>query len=98
MLKKTYSKTGQNCRITFTLPPDIGSETALLCGDFTDWQAQAKPMKPLKKGGFSVTLSLPVDQSYRFRYLLDGEHWANDEQADGYIPNEFGSEDSLVIL
>ncbi len=98
MLKKNYSKTGKSCRVTFNLPPETGGETALLCGDFTDWQKQAKAMKPLKKGGFSLTLCLPAEQSYRFRYLLDGIHWHNDDQADGYIPNDYGSQDSLIIL
>ncbi len=98
MLKKSYTKTGQTCRVTFKLPAEINAETAVLCGEFTDWESQAKPMKTLKKGGFSLTLSLPASQSYRFRYLLDGERWENDWQADGYIPNGFGTEDSLVIL
>ena len=98
MLKKSYSKTGQSCRVTFKLPAEAGAETAQLCGEFTDWQEKAKPMKLLKNGDFSLTLSLPASQSYRFRYLLDGERWENDWQADGYIANGYGSEDSLVIL
>jgi 1,4-alpha-glucan branching enzyme len=98
MLKKCYSKTGQSCRVTFNLPADIGAKSALLCGEFTEWETEAKPMKPLKKGGFSLTLSLPANQSYRFRYLLDGERWENDWDADGYAPNCFGCEDSVVNL
>jgi hypothetical protein len=98
MLKKCYSKTGQTCRVTFNLPPESGAESALLCGEFTDWKAEAKLMKPLKKGGFSLTLSLPANRSYRFRYLLDGERWENDGQADDYVANCFGCEDSVVTL
>lgn len=98
MLKKSYTKTGQTCRVTFKLPAETAAETALLCGEFTDWEARAKPMKLLKSGEFSLTLSLPVSQSYRFRYLLDGKRWENDCQADGYAPNGFGSEDSLINL
>lgn len=98
MLKKCYSKTGQSCRVTFKLPAEAGGKTAFLCGEFTDWEAEAKAMKPLKNGGFSITLSLPANQSYRFRYLLDGERWENDWEADGYAPNKFGSEDSILIL
>lgn len=50
MLKKSYTKTGQTCRVTFKLPAETSAETALLCGEFTDWETQAKPMKMLKKG------------------------------------------------
>ncbi len=98
MLKKNYNKTGKTCRVTFKLPAETAAETALLCGEFTDWKVHAKPMKLLKSGEFSLTLSLPVSQSYRFRYLLDEERWENDSQADGYVPNDFGSEDSLIKL
>ncbi len=41
-------------------------------------------------------LSLDPGRSYRFRYLLDGTCWENDWSADGYQPNPFGSEDSVV--
>jgi hypothetical protein len=49
-----------------------------------------------KDGSFALTLSLPVGQQYRFRYLLDGERWTNDPAADASIPNPFGSADSVV--
>ncbi len=97
MLKKNYSKTGNVCRVTFKLPADVGAETAALCGEFNDWDHSANPMKRLKDGSFSVTMSLEPDHSYRFRYWLDGTRWENDWQADAYVANEYGSEDSLVI-
>jgi len=45
-----------------------------------------------------VALTLKTGQSYRFRYLLDGERWENDWEADGYVENDIGDEDSLVSL
>jgi hypothetical protein len=53
-------------------------------------------MSPRKDGRFSTTISLEAGQTYRFRYLVDGERWENDWGADGYVPNTFGSEDSIV--
>jgi hypothetical protein len=35
---------------------------------------------------------------YRFRYLLDGERWANDGAADDYVANDFGVDDSVIDL
>jgi len=96
MLKKNYSKTGNFCRVTFKLPPDANAKTAVLCGDFNNWDPDAGPMKRLKNGGFSITVSLRSSQSYRFRYLLDVNRWENDWEADSYIHNEYGSEDSVV--
>ena len=98
MLKKSYTKTGNICRVTFKLPAEVNAETAALCGEFNDWDATASPMKRLKDGSFSATASLDAGRSYRFRYWLDGERWENDWEADGYEPNEFGSEDSVVSV
>lgn len=53
-------------------------------------------MKRRKDGSFTTTISLKPGQQYRFRYLLDGERWENDNQADAYVPNSFGAVDSLL--
>lgn len=96
MLKKNYSKTGSVCRVTFRLPAEVEAETAYLCGDFNEWDAKANPMKRLKDGGFSATVSVPTGQKYRFRYLLDGRRWENDWEADAYAPNVHGTDDSVL--
>lgn len=98
MLKKSYSKTGAKCRVTFKLPSDVGANAATLVGEFNEWDLATNPMKRLKDGSFSATLSLNAGETYRFRYLLDNERWENDWAPDGYIPNEFGSEDSILVI
>ncbi len=96
MLLKNYTKSGEKCRVTFKLPTDVKAKTASLCGDFNDWDPDAAPMKKLKDGSFSVTISLDAGRNYRFRYLLDEKLWENDWEADAYVANEFGSDDSLI--
>lgn len=98
MLKKSYSKTGAVCRVTFKYENEEQGQSAVLAGEFNDWSLTAAPMKKLKDGSFSVTLSLPAGQSYRFRYVLDGNVWVNDSQADGYAPNEFGEANAILAL
>lgn len=98
MIRKTYSKTRRACRVTFEIPSDQNANAATLCGEFNEWDSEAHPMKRRKDGSFSLTLSLPAGRQYRFRYLLDGERWENDERADGYIQNPFGTDDSLVEI
>ena len=98
MLKKHYSKTGNYCRVTFKYHPQISAETAVLCGEFNNWATDSHPMRRLKDGSFSATVSLQAKQSYRFRYLLDGERWENDPEASSYVPNDYGSDDSVVEL
>lgn len=98
MLKKSYTQTGSFCKVTFKLPAEVNAETAHLVGEFNNWDGSAHPMKKLKDGSFSLTVSLPADKAYRFRYLLDGVHWENDWAADTYVANEHGSDDSLVKI
>jgi len=96
MLKKTYSKSGRKCRTTFKLPADASASEVYLCGDFNAWSESEHPMKQRKDGSFSLTLSLDAPGEYRFRYRLDGVRWENDWAADAYLPNEYGSEDSVL--
>jgi 1,4-alpha-glucan branching enzyme len=97
-MKKSYTKTGRSCRVTFKLPAQVDANTAALCGEFNDWDATKHPMKRRKDGSFSLTVSLKPGHEYRFRYLVDGERWENDWEADEYVPNEFGTEDSVVVV
>ena len=97
-MKKTYAKTGDTCRVTFSLPAKVGAKSVALCGEFNEWDAEKHPLKPRKDGSFSTTVSLKAGAEYRFRYLVDGERWENDWDADKYLPNEFGSEDSVVVV
>ena len=96
MLRKAYSKTGKSCRVTFDLPSEVEASQALLCGDFNNWDGKAHPMKRRKDGRFSATISLEAGRSYRFKYHLDNRRWENDWEADAYVPNAFGSDDSMV--
>jgi 1,4-alpha-glucan branching enzyme len=94
--KKTYGKTTKTCKVTFELPAEVGASTASLCGDFNDWSPTENHMTRRKDGSFRVIIALPVEQTYRYRFLLDGERWENDWDAEMYVNNEFGTEDSLI--
>jgi 1,4-alpha-glucan branching enzyme len=96
MLKKKYLKTKDECRVTFELPAEANAKTAFLCAEFNNWDTTSHLMKRRKDGSFVITISLKPDHRYRFRYFLDGERWENDWNADAYVSNAFGSEDSVV--
>lgn len=98
MPKKSYGKTNKTCRVTFELPAEVQASTAALAGEFNDWSPDANPMTRRKDGRFTVTVALPVERSYRYRFLVDGERWENDWQAEAYAHNEFGSEDSIITV
>lgn len=98
MISKTPAKKGATTKVTFEVPSDIPAGRVSLCGDFNDWAQDSTPLVQRKDGPWSVTLSLPQGRAYRFRYLIDGEHWENDNGADEYIDNGFGSKDSVVSV
>ena len=96
MITRKYSKDKANCRVTFKLPLDISGEKVQLYGEFNNWKGEK--MKKLKTGGFSLSITLQAGQKYQFRYLIDGERWENDSDADGFVPNPYGSEDSVLNI
>lgn len=98
MLKKQYLKTKPECKVTFTLPADVQGETAHLVGDFNNWDENATPMKRKKDGSFEVTLNLPVNHEFQFRYLVNGNEWHNDWAADKYVPNPYQGDNSVVVV
>lgn len=96
MLKKIYSRSGSICRATFKLNNAEHATTAYLVGDFNNWDITAHPMRRLHDGSFNVTLSLDANETYRFRYWLGGDRWENDPEADDYVSNGMGSDDSVI--
>ncbi len=98
MLKKSYTKTGQKCRVTFKYPNPEQAKSAVLAADFNGWSLHQHPMKRLKDGSFSLSVYLQANRSYQFRYVLDGNIWLNEPEADSYTANEFGENNSVVTL
>lgn len=81
--------------VTFHMPASEWITTLSLLGDFNQWNGEAHPMTRNDDGSWSTTVTL-TPGAYRFRYFANGENWANDDAADAYVPNEYGSENSLV--
>ena len=84
--------------VTFSLDPEVGAGTAAVCGEWDGWSTDANVMRRDDAGGFSLSIYLEPGRAYRFRYLLDGERWENDWDADAYVANGFGEDDSVVDL
>ncbi len=97
-MKKTYSKKGDTCRVTFELPVNVEASTVSVAGEFNDWDQEAHPLTQRKDGRFSRTVSLKAGADYRFRFWVDDSRWENSWDADKYLPNEFGTEDSIVSV
>ena len=100
-IQKEYLTDKGICRVTFSLPPDPdnSSKKVNLVGDFNDWDQKRIQMRKGEDGSFSVTLELKMGYEYEFRYLIDGTHWENDNEADKQVPSSYpDSQNSVVVI
>ncbi len=96
-ISKQYLKSKPVCKVTFVVPAEQAAEaeSVAVLGEFNDWQATE--LKKQKNGDFATTLTLPKDQEFQFRYLLDGAIWQNDNAADAYVPSPLCFEENSVL-
>ncbi|MGD2137552.1 MAG: isoamylase early set domain-containing protein [Gammaproteobacteria bacterium] len=99
-MKKRFLKTRPVCKVTFELPREAasGASRIALAGEFNDWDVETTLLKRRKDGSFSLTLDLPANREYQFRYLIDGRRWENDWHADKYLPNSVGDGENSVVV
>ena len=99
MIKKQFLKSKPVCKVTFTLAAEAAenAEQVELVGDFSDWNEAPISMKKLKNGTFKTTLDLETGKDYQFRYVIDGQKWENDWEADSYVPNNMTFEENSVV-
>lgn len=97
-LKKQFLKSKPVCKVSFRLEAAeaAGATKVQLLGDFNNWDESVEPMTALKSNDFTATLELEAGKEYQFRYLVDGNIWKNDTQADSLVANSFGAENSVV--
>lgn len=97
MIKKKYLKRGV-VKVDFILPDAIAADadSAYLVGDFNNWDEKATPMTQLKSGSFKITLDLEPNREYQFRYLVNGNQWHNDWDAEKYVANPFSGDNSVI--
>ncbi|WP_421807929.1 isoamylase early set domain-containing protein [Flagellimonas sp.] len=94
-IKKQYLKSKPVCKVTFTVPAEE-AKTVAVVGDFNKWNPKKSTLKKLKNGTFKGTFELPVENSYEFRYLIDGAY-ENDGEADRFQWNDYAGAENAVL-
>lgn len=100
-IKKTYSEDKKSCKVTFTLPTlfEQSFEVASVVGDFNNWDANSNFLiKDNKTGLYSTIIELEAGKEYRFRYVVDGQTWVNDPEADNFEPTPFGDSVNCILI
>ncbi|MEY3018636.1 MAG: hypothetical protein RL336_1771 [Pseudomonadota bacterium] len=95
MLSKKFFKTKPETEVVFEFSRDDVT-SAKLAGDFNGWTPEEMKFDK-KSGSFKLKLRLPTEAEYQFKYLLNDAEWENDYAADAYIPNDQGTENSVVV-
>jgi len=96
-ITKQYLKTKPVCKVTFTVPAEEAEKVAVV-GDFNNWSPQESGLKKLKNGTFKGTFELPRENTYEFKYLIDG-NFVNEPEADRFQWNDYaGSENAVLEL
>ncbi len=96
-IKKQYLKSKPVCKVTFSVPAEEAKKVAVV-GTFNEWNVKkAAELKKLKNGTFKGTVDLETDNSYEFRYVVDGKTYINDEQADAYAWNDYAGAENCVL-
>ncbi len=76
-------------KITFTLAAQVidNATSALLLGDFNNWDLNSGSVMTLQKdGSLKATINLEFGKTYQYRYLLNTGTWINDENAAEFVP------------
>ncbi|WP_372752375.1 isoamylase early set domain-containing protein [Mariniflexile sp.] len=94
-ITKQYLKSKPVCKVTFSIEAEAAKKVSVV-GNFNDWDAKATPLKKLKSGIFKGTVDLDQDNSYEYKYLVDGE-FVNDSAADSYVWNDFAAAENSVV-
>lgn len=97
MITKQFTPKKTVCKVVFQVPAEWATKEIALVGDFNEWDPKAT-MLELKNGSWETTLRLAPGSEHKFRYFIDGQRWENDDFADAYVANEFGTEDSVLRI
>lgn len=84
-------------RVTFRISQHIWADYIALVGEFNNWDTHSHLLRQTGPNGeWQVSLELEAGCSYRFRYLVDGDEWMDDDHADSSEPSMYGGFDSVV--
>jgi hypothetical protein len=83
--------------LRFVLPKHHPARPIGVAGDFNEWDWNRTPLEP-RGDHLEATVRVARGRKYEFRYRGGDQTWFNDDQADDYVPNEFGGVNCLIDL
>lgn len=75
-----------------------GARSVTVVGTFNDWRPESIPLEEVDHDGvWRTTVVLPTG-TYEYMFVVDGERWVPDHLADRLVADDFGRENSIVIV
>ena len=94
-VKKQFIKTKPVCKVTFSLEAKEANNVAVV-GDFNNWNPEVGELSKLKNGTFKGAFDVEKDNSFEYKYIVDGAYF-NEVEADSYRWNEFAGAENSVL-
>lgn len=86
-MKKELIKNQATYAVTFhyNAIPENPVHSVIVLGDFNEWSLEnGFELKADKNGDFVGKFKIPAGRDYHFRYLVNGNRWANEKDADRF--------------
>jgi len=96
MIKKEQKKGDGQVKVTFVLPEEEVSGTVSVVGDFNEWTPEKTKLIKRSNGTYSASVTLEQGGQYAFRYYFEEGSWKNDDSADEFVMNPFGTQNGVV--
>jgi len=75
-----------------------GANSVHVAGSFNDWRSGTIPLRDADHDGvWRAAVVLPAG-AYEYMFVVDGERWVPDHLADRTVEDDFGRENSVVIV
>jgi len=98
MLKKKPVKGSDKVSVTFQTFEHPDARQVGVAGGWNNWDPDRTPMKKRKDGAWAATVRFERGSRHEYRFVVDGERWLADEQADGQVTNPYGGVNSVFTL
>jgi Glycogen recognition site of AMP-activated protein kinase len=75
-----------------------GAQTVHVVGSFNDWQSGSIRLEDRDHDGVWRAIVVLPAGTYEYMFVVDGERWVTDRLAERLVADEFGRENSVVIV
>ncbi|HUL49554.1 MAG TPA: isoamylase early set domain-containing protein [Gemmatimonadales bacterium] len=97
-VRETGPRLGQEEGIAQFVARFPGAQSVAVVGSFNDWAEGSIPMEDQDHDGvWRASVVLPAG-THEYMFVVDGERWVADPLAGRYVEDDFGRENSLLIV